>query len=80
MPLTESQITEVEKLIGEGLDSHKIADKLGVLFMSVVGIRARMARVKNQELVENEEEIDDAIMGKFGLERDLQEALRANIA
>jgi RecB family endonuclease NucS len=79
MPLTESQITEIEKLIGEGQDSHQIADKLGVRLMSVAGVRARMKRVQNQALAEDEELVDDAIIGKFGLESDLQEALRANI-
>ena len=38
-----------------------------------------MTRVKNQASAEEEALIDDAIMGKFALERDLQEALRTNI-
>src|ERR1019366_7919 len=79
MPLTESQMTEVEKLIAEGLDSHQIADKLGVGFWSVAGVRSRMTREKNQGSAEDEALVDDAIAGKFGLENDLQEALRANI-
>jgi FixJ family two-component response regulator len=44
MPLTENQIADVEKLIGEGQDSHQIADKLSVSFYSVAGIRARITR------------------------------------
>jgi len=79
MPLTQSQITEVEKLIGEGLDSRQIADKLGVAFWSVAGVRSRMTREKNEASAEDEALVDDAIEGKFGLESDLQEALRANI-
>ena len=79
MPLTANQIADVERLIGEGLDSHQIADTLGVSFYSVLGIRARITRLKNLALAEDEAEIDDAVMGKFGLERDLQEALRRNI-
>jgi RecB family endonuclease NucS len=79
MPLTESQMTEVEKLIGEGLESRQIADKLGVAFWSVAGVRSRMKRQENEASAEEEALVDDAIAGKFGLESDLQEALRANI-
>jgi len=79
MPLTQSQINEVEKLIDEGLESRQIADKLGVAFWSVAGVRSRMTREKNEALAEDEALVEDAIEGKFGLERDLQEALRANI-
>jgi RecB family endonuclease NucS len=69
----------VEKLIDEGLDSRQIADKLGVPFWSVAGVRAYMAKVRNQASAEDEALVDDAIAGKFGLESDLQEALRDNI-
>jgi RecB family endonuclease NucS len=79
MPLTESQMTEVEKLIGEGMDSRQIADKLGVPFWSVAGVRSRITREKNEASAEDEALVDDAIEGKFGLESDLQEALRGNI-
>jgi len=72
-------MTEVEQLIGEGLDSRQIADKLGVGFWSVAGVRSRMTREKNEASAEEEALVDDAIAGKFGLESDLQEALRANI-
>ncbi|MGD0671544.1 MAG: endonuclease NucS domain-containing protein [Candidatus Binatus sp.] len=72
-------MTEVEKLIGEGLDSRQIADKLGVPFWSVAGVRSRMTKDKNEASAEDEALVDDAIAGKFGLESDLQEALRANI-
>jgi hypothetical protein len=79
MPLTQSQMTAVEKLIGEGLESRQIADKLGVPFWSVAGVRSRMTREKNEASAEEEALVDDALEGKFGLESDLQEALRANI-
>lgn len=79
MPLTDSQITEVEKLIQEGLDSRQIADKLGVWFWSVAGVRARMTREKHEASAEEQAFVEEAIEGTFGLESDLQEALRKNI-
>jgi RecB family endonuclease NucS len=81
MPLTENQVSEVERLLREhpDWDAHRIAEELGVPFMAVAGVKAHLAKVRNEELIEEEELLEEAITGKFGLERDLQKALRDNI-
>ena len=79
MPLTESQKIEVKKLNDDGLDAHEIADKLGVSFWAVADVKAHIAKFKNQASAEDAEVPDDAIEQKFGLESDMQKALRKNI-
>jgi RecB family endonuclease NucS len=79
MPLQENQVAEVIKLLDEGMGSHEIAETLDVPFLSVVAIKAVQAKRKNQAAAEEVEGVDEAIEQKFGLEKDMQEALRANI-
>jgi RecB family endonuclease NucS len=79
MPLSESQIAEVVKLIGDGVDSHRIAEQVGVPLANVAGIRAAQTKLKNQASAEEAEVVDEAVEQKFGLESDMQNALRANV-
>lgn len=79
MPLTQEQIIEVDKLLADGLPTYQIAEQIGVPVANVNAIKAVKARHKNQAAAEEAEELDEALEQKFGLERDMQDALRANI-
>jgi hypothetical protein len=48
MPLPETQVAEVIKLLEEGRDARVIADELGVPFRNIVAIKAAQAKLKNQ--------------------------------
>jgi len=77
MPLTDDQRNDIRTLLGEGLSSDQIAEKVGVPMRTVAAFRANLSRISPEG--DADEEIVDAIEATFGLERDLQLALRANI-
>lgn len=71
----------VLKMIREGRDSQEISKKTGLSLWSIRAYRAHDTMGKYEPLSTDEaEEIEEAIQTTFGLERDLQQALRANIS
>jgi len=75
MSVSPEQKTQILALIEQGLSSPEIAHTVGVGTMVVAGYKASLSRASNSE----SEEVVDAVETTFGLERDLQEALRRNI-
>jgi transposase-like protein len=75
MSVSPEQKAQIFALIEQGLSSTEIAQQVGVGKMVVAGYRASIARGRNAE----SEEIVAAVETTFGLERDLQSALRGNI-
>lgn len=75
MAVSEEQRARIRELAAEGKRSPEIAQLLGLKTMVVAGIRAAWKRAQGQTTIEEA----DAIETTFGLERDLQEALRQNI-
>jgi DNA-binding CsgD family transcriptional regulator len=75
MSVSSEQKEQILALIEKGLASQGIAQQLGVGKMVVAGYRASLARERNAET----EEVIAAVETTFGLERDLQSALRNNI-
>lgn len=79
-PVTLAQTEEIRSLLVQGdLNRHQIAERLGVTPGQVTAVKAVAARHKGEN-VETEEAVGDAIELTFSLERDLQRALRGNIA
>ena len=76
-PITQEQRDEIIRLLFEGLSSDDISEKLGLPPRTVRAIKAHitMGTYKPEDVAE----IEDAIETTFGLERDLQNALRSNI-
>lgn len=78
MPLSAEQRQAVLTLLDQGIDNvHTIEDQTGVPWQSVAAIKARRKPIIPEE--SETTEVLDAIETTFGLERDLQIALRANI-
>ncbi|MDD2666238.1 MAG: endonuclease NucS [Methanocellales archaeon] len=78
-PISENQKTEIISLMREGkLNREQIAVKVGVSPGTVSAIKAHLTMGTYAEPSEAEEVID-AMETTFGLERDLQIALRSNI-
>src|ERR1035438_4106553 len=75
MSVSPEQKAQILALIERGLSSPEIAQQVGVGKMVVAGYRASIARERNAE----SEEVIAAVETTFGLERDLQGALRSNI-
>ena len=75
MAVSHQQKERILTLIEQGLPSADIASQVGVGKMVVAGYRAAIARERNAE----SEEVIAAVETTFGLERDLQGALRSNI-
>ncbi len=78
MPVTTEQTAEILSLDREGLSSHEIAQRVGLSLGQVAAVKAVDTRRRNQ-LPVDEKEIGDAIEITFGLERDMQKALREHI-
>ncbi len=66
-------------MIREGRDSTEISAKTGLSLRTVAAIRANFTMGRYPPGLEETEEIADALETTFGLERDLQRALRLNI-
>src|SRR4051812_39238422 len=83
--VSQEQKAHLLTLIGQGIGNvHDLAERTGIPWRSVRSIKANvtMGRVIVPEVAESAEsdEVLDAFETKFGLERDLQSALRKNIA
>ena len=86
-PVTSDERTEIMALRQKGIGTKEIAAKLKIPWTTVRSvvawekIRETDWYKKNHPLTESEstEEVETAIEATFGLERDLQVALRANI-
>jgi hypothetical protein len=85
-PVSVDKKTEILALLREGMDSAAIAVKSGVPLGTVRALRAHLTMGtypgQSSQDAPNEEASEEAIDGMeatFGLERDLQSALRANI-
>jgi RecB family endonuclease NucS len=77
-PVTPEQSAEIHRLHGEGVSREEIARQLGVTPGQVASV---LAWIKIRERQPGRDpETEDAIETTFGLERDLQEWLRRNIA
>ena len=78
-PVTAEQKTEILALLGQGVNRHEIAERLGVTPGQVSAVKAFAARGNRSVDIESDEVVGDAIETTFGLERDLQRALRDRI-
>jgi len=80
--LTEQQRDQILALLKEGLESKPIAERVGVSLGTVRSVRANLTMGHYGDIAAISEvaEVADAIDTTFGLERDLQSALRHNIA
>lgn len=79
MAPTSEQRAQIIGLLKEGLDSNQIAKRVGVSVGTVRSIRANMTMGRYAERPAEEEEIAEAFDATFGLEQDLQTALRKDI-
>lgn len=83
MPLSEEQRQAIRSLLGDGLENQKIATQLGVSQGTVAAVKAHMKMGTyggSDGIVANAEaEVASAVDTAFGLERDLQLALRRSI-
>jgi transposase-like protein len=79
--ISEEQKSQIIGLLREGqLSSEEIADKMAVSPGTVRAIKANLTRGNYDPLGTPEtDEVIDALEATFGLERDLQLALRSNI-
>ncbi len=71
--------TQILALLGQGLNTHQIAGQLGLTVQQVAAIKAHITMGTYAPPSAESEEVAEAIETTFGLERDLQAALRANI-
>jgi RecB family endonuclease NucS len=79
VPVTAEQKTEILALLGQGLDRNEVAERLGVTPGQVSAVKAVAARGNRSGEIETDKALGDAIETTFGLERDLQRALRDHI-
>jgi Endonuclease NucS len=80
VPLNSEQKAEVLQHIDSGLSTNQIAELMDIYPMQVAGVKAARARGSYQGPAPAETiTVDDALETTFGLERDLQVALRHNI-
>lgn len=75
MSVSPEQKEQIFALLEQGLSSPEIAHKVGVGTMVVAGYKAFLTKTIDGE----SGEVIDAVETTFGLERDLQTALRHNI-
>jgi|SRR6185437_9723167 len=66
-------------MIREGLDSHEISGKTGLSVRAVAAIKSHDKMGTYRSATEEAEQVVEALETTFGLERDLQRALRSNI-
>jgi hypothetical protein len=82
MAVSPDQRQQIVELIQSGIDDNReIAECVGVSLQSVAAVKAHMTRgsYAGTKTIEEAEQIEEATELKFGLERDLQIALRQNI-
>jgi predicted transcriptional regulator len=80
--MSDEQKTEIRQLLQRGLSRYQIAEQIGVTpgQVSAVGAWVTMRRELPAPAGAESDEIVEAVETTFGLEQDLQEALRRNIA
>jgi hypothetical protein len=82
MAVSDSQRQSIRSLLAEGLDNQEIATRIGVSPGTVAAVKAHMTMGTygaSDSAPEAEAEVASAVDTAFGLERDLQLALRRNI-
>jgi hypothetical protein len=83
MPVSTEQRQAIRSLLGDGLDSQEIAAQIGVSLGTVSAIKAHMTMGTygggEGNAADAEAEVASAVDTAFGLERDLQLALRRSI-
>ncbi|MBV5298338.1 MAG: DUF91 domain-containing protein [Rhodoferax sp.] len=80
MPVTLSQREHIVKLLRESiLSTEEIAEVSGVPRGSVIAIKAHLGMGRYEIDTATKEIIEEAAELKFGLERDMEQALRSNI-
>jgi RecB family endonuclease NucS len=73
--ITDEKRKAVIKMIRQGRDSHEISARTGLPVMSIAGIRTNHTRGRYSD----ENVVAEALETTFGLEGDLQHALRVSI-
>ncbi len=79
MASSEDERREIRLLLEAGFDSAAIAAQLGVSVNTVAGVRAQITRRRLISEIDASEIEENAGEAAFGLERDLQLALRRSI-
>src|SRR5215831_228106 len=79
MPVSLEQRQAIIAALKEGLDTQDIAARVGVSRGTVAAVKAHVTMETYKEDVEEEVEVTNAVDTAFGLERDLQSALREHI-
>jgi len=79
MPVSLEQRQAIIAALKEGLDTQDIAARVGVSRGTVAAVKAHVTMETYKEDVEEEVEVANAVDTAFGLERDLQRALREHI-
>jgi hypothetical protein len=82
MPVSVTQRQAIIALLGDGLETREIATRVGVTAGQVTAVKAHISMGTYGEVggvTDTETEVADAVDTAFGLERDLQMALRQNI-
>jgi hypothetical protein len=83
VPVSEEQIRAIRTLSADGRSSKEIAANLGLGTMQVAGVKAAETRgaysVGENGVAPEDIEVATAVDTAFGLERDMQRALRDNI-
>jgi hypothetical protein len=80
MPVSETQRRAITSLLSEGLSNQEVAAQVGVSPGAVAAVKAHMTMgTYGGDGTNVEAEVARAVDTAFGLERDLQLALRRNI-
>jgi RecB family endonuclease NucS len=75
MSVSEETRSQIIEMLGQGISSQAIAEKLGTGVQVVAGYKAALTKARIRE----EEVVVESVEAKIGLERDLQFALRQNL-
>jgi hypothetical protein len=81
MPASPEQVAQIRELLASGVqDTRQIAARVGVNPGTAAAVKAHVTMgTYAQEVATVGEQLESAANLKFGLERDLQSALRRNI-
>jgi RecB family endonuclease NucS len=77
-PVSDGQRSEIVKMLRDGLAVEEISRRLGVPRGSIIAVKAHV-KMGTYEDEPAEKVLEEAVETTFGLERDLQRALRSNI-
>src|SRR3954447_4406423 len=78
----EDRSRQILELLGEGLTTREVAERIGVSWQTVAGYKGAYpvgTAITSGSAAEGLAEVETARNLKFGLERDMQQALRTNI-